>query len=172
MQPMPEPVDSAERPFSVPWVFLSVVLFLACELFIGTWLGPVIVGKYVSPMFHYQVQMLMHLASLYLGGIVVGVISPGRRMMEPAVGAFLSVLLVFLMGFFMPNWFFAFDLTKVMVGGGIGFFLALLGAWQGEKWMGNLPADKAAQPARARLRDSIWDVEEIERTLERERSRD
>jgi hypothetical protein len=25
----------------------------------------------------------------------------------------------------MPNWFFAFDLTKVIVGGGIGFFVAL-----------------------------------------------
>jgi len=59
--------DPNERPFSPAWVFLSVVLFLAVEFVIGTWLGPAIIGKYVSPMFHLQVQMVMHLASLSLG---------------------------------------------------------------------------------------------------------
>ncbi|MBL8916169.1 MAG: hypothetical protein JNM17_36045 [Archangium sp.] len=151
--------DPNERPFSSGWVMLSVVLFLAIELIIGTWLGPLIVGKYVSPMFHYQVQMLMHLGSLYLGGLAVGIVSPGRRLMEPAVGAFISVLLVFLMSFFMPTWFFVFDLTKVLVGGGIGFLLALFGAWTGEKWMGNLPPDEMKNTTRGRLRSSMWEDE-------------
>ena len=75
--------DPAERPFSTAWVMLSLVLFLAFELFIGAWLGPLIAGKYVSPMFHFQVQMLLHLAALYLGGLAVGLVSPGRRLLEP-----------------------------------------------------------------------------------------
>lgn len=150
-------VDPNERPFSTPWTLLSLVLFLAIELVIGSWLGPLIVGKYVSPMFHYQVQMVMHLLALYLGGLVVGVVSPGRRLMEPAVGAFLSVLVVFLMSFFMPNWFFHFDLTKVLVGGGIGLGCALAGAWQGEKMMGNL--DEPQRTARGRLRAAMWEDE-------------
>lgn len=150
-------VDPAERPFSTPWTILSLVLFLAVELLIGSWLGPLIAGKYVSPMFHYQVQMLMHLLALYLGGLVVGVVSPGRRLMEPAIAAFLSVLIVFLMSFFMPNWFFRFDLTKILVGGGIGFGVALLGAWQGEKMMGNLEEPKAT--ARGKLRAAMWQDE-------------
>lgn len=149
--------DPAERPFSVPWMIVSLVLFLAVELFIGSWLGPLIAGKYVSPMFHYQVQMLMHLLALYGGGLLVGVVSPGRRLMEPAAGAFFSVLIVFLMGFFLPNWFFHFDLTKVMVGGGIGFAVALAGAWQGEKMMGNL--DEPKRTARGRLRAAMWEDE-------------
>ena len=98
--------DPNERPFSSGWTILSLVLFLAVELVIGTWLGPLISGAYVSPMFHYQVQMLLHLFALYLGGVTVGLLSPGRRLLEPAVGAFISVLVVFLMSFFMPNWFF------------------------------------------------------------------
>jgi hypothetical protein len=163
--------DKNARPFSVPWTVLSVVLFLFIELSIGSWIGPAIIGKYVSPMFHYQVQMVMHLLSLYLGGMVVGVVSPGRRLMEPAIGAFISVMIVFMMSFFMPSWFFVFDVIKVLIGGGIGFFLALLGAWQGEKWMGNLPPDELAQTTRGRLRDSLWEEHEINPSRERERDR-
>lgn len=150
-------VDPNERSFSTGWTILSLVLFLAVELIIGNWLGPLINGAYVSPMFHYQVQMLLHLGALYLGGLGVGVLSPGRRLVEPAVGAFLSVLIVFLMGFFMPTWFFTFDLTKVIVGGGIGFFVALLGAWQGEKMMGNL--EEPQETTRGKLRAAMWEEE-------------
>lgn len=147
--------DSTERPFSSGWTILSLVLFLAVELIIGTWLGPLIAGAYVSPMFHYQVQMLLHLGALYLGGVAVGVLSPGRRLLEPAVGAFLSVLIVFLMSFFMPTWFFTFDVTKVLIGGGIGFLVALLGAWHGEKLMGNVEDEPTG--AKGRLRAAIWE---------------
>jgi hypothetical protein len=163
--------DPNERPFSPTWTFVSVVLFLAVELFIGTWLGPLVLGKYVSPMFHIQVQMLMHLGSLYLGGLIVGVISPGRRLMEPAIGAFLSVLLVFSMSLFMPGWFLMFSWLKVLVGGGIGFLLALAGAWTGEKWMGNLPPDQLAHTARGRLRSSMWE-DELAQLTPRDRERE
>lgn len=166
-------VDPNERPFSTAWTMLSLVLFLAIELLIGSWLGPLIAGKYVSPMFHYQVQMLLHLGALYLGGLAVGVVSPGRRLLEPAVGAFLSVLIVFLMSFFMPNWFFHFDLTKVLVGGGIGFGVALLGAWQGEAWMGNLDDAPERATVRGRLRSAMWEPEDDLNGLpRRERQRD
>src|SRR3990167_5143992 len=150
--------DPSERPFSTGWTLLSLVLFLAVELLVGTWLGPLIAGAYVSPMFHYQVQMLLHLGALYLGGVAVGVLSPGRRLLEPAVGAFISVLVVFLMSFFMPTWFFTFNVTKVLVGGGIGFFVALLGAWHGEKLMGNL-GDDPKTTTRGKLRAAMWEDE-------------
>ncbi len=165
--------DPRERPFSTAWTFLSLVLFLAIELFIGSWLGPLIAGKYVSPMFHYQVQMMLHLGALYLGGLAVGVVSPGRRLMEPAVGAFLSVLIVFLMSFFMPNWFFVFDLTKIIVGGGIGFFIALLGAWHGESMMGNLDEAGERETARGRLRSAMWEPDQdLSGLPRRDRTRD
>lgn len=128
---------TASRPFSTAWVLVSLFVYLGLELLIGTWLGPLIAGAFVSPMFTMQVQMLLHLIALYGGGVLIGLVSPGRRIAEPAVGAFFSVLLVFLMSFFLPNWFFRFDLTKVLVGGGLGFAVALFGAWHGERMMGN-----------------------------------
>ncbi len=157
------------RPFSTPWTVVSVFLFLGVELFIGTWLGPLVLGKYVSPMFHLQLQMMMHLVSFYLGGVLVGVLSPGVRLKEPAVGAFASVMIVFMISFFMPNWFYRFDLSKVVVGGGIAMLLALMGAWSGEKFMGNVePHDPAAQStARGRLRAKLWHEDGIFFTRDR-----
>ena len=146
------------RPFSTAWTVVSVAMFLAVELFIGTWVGPIVIGKYVSPMFHMQLQMAMHLASFYLGGIAVGVLSPGVRLKEPAVGAFISVALVLLMSLFMPMSYMAFDFTKLLVGGGIAFVLALAGAFSGEKFMGNIDADdeKAEETTRGKLRSTMW----------------
>src|SRR5205823_5482905 len=92
------------------------------------------------------------------GGVLVGVLSPGVRMKEPAVGALISVLLVFMISFFMPNFFYAFDITKVLIGGGIAFALALAGAYSGEKFMGNVDAGhpSAQETRRGRLRAKLW----------------
>lgn len=151
------------RPFSIAWTVVSIAIFLGVELVLGTWLGPYAVGKYVSPMFHLELQMLMHLLSFYLGGVLVGVLSPGVRLKEPAVGAFVSVMVVFMMSFFMPNWMIRFEFSKVLIGGGIAFVLALAGAWSGEKFMGNIDADHpdAKSTARGRLRASFWSQDGI-----------
>lgn len=162
------------RPFSTSWTVLSVALFLAVELLVGSWLGPRIVGAYVSPMWHMQLQMILHLGSFYVGGIAVGVLSPGVRMREPAVGAFFSVLIVFLMSFFMPSMFYGFSLTKVLVGGGIAFVAALMGAYSGEKFMGNVPDanDPAARASsRGRLRSSLWADDGLFFTRDRDSSK-
>lgn len=166
--------DANSRPFSMPWTILSVIVFLAVELLIGAWLGPLILGRYVSPMFHAEVQLAMHLLAFYLGGLGVGIVSPGRRLTEPAVGAFSSVLLVSLMSVFMPSWFFVFNLAKLAIGGGIAMFLALAGAWQGEQLMGNLdPDDEAArETGRGRLRASLWAKDDGLLTKRRDRTRD
>ncbi len=165
----------APRPFSVGWLVASVILFLAVELFIGTWVGPMVIGKYVSPMFHIEVQMLMHLLSFYLGGVLVGILSPGVRLKEPAAGAFFSVAAVFLISFFMPNLFYQFDFSRMMVGGIIALLLALAGAYSGEKLMGNVEADdeRSRETARGRLRAALWSEDEgILSARERVRSRD
>lgn len=148
----------SNRPFSMAWMLTSVGLFLACELTIGTWLGPVVLGKYVSPMFHLQLQMMMHLASFYLGGFLVGLISPGIRLKEPAVAAFLSVAVVFMISFFMPTFFYPFSMNRMLVGGAIALVLALAGAYSGEKTMGNIAPDEpeAQATARGRLRAALW----------------
>lgn len=141
------------QPFSTAWVVASVLIFTAMEISIAVVLAPALLaGKLASTMLQMRVEMLMHLFSFYLGGIVVGVISPRVRLLEPAVGAFIAVILVFLSSFFLPMHYLGFSLTKIVVGGGIAFALGLVGAYTGERWMGNIPGTEQ----RAAVRKRLW----------------
>ena len=142
------------QPFSWSWVMASVLIFTAMEIAIAVFLAPAIfAGRLASPMLQMRLQVLMHLASFYVGGVAVGVISPRVRLTEPAAGAFIAVGITFMMSFFMPSHWLSFDLGRLMVGGGIAFALALAGAFTGEKWMGNVESE---DDARARVRDRMW----------------
>ena len=88
--------------FSVGWVFASVFIFMAVELFFGGFVGEVILGAYVSEMWHLKAQLLLNLTSFIAGGFLIGVFSPGVRMIEPAIAAFLSVILVGMTSYFLP----------------------------------------------------------------------
>jgi hypothetical protein len=124
--------------FSNFWLVMSILIFVVVELVVGGLIGGVIVGKYVSPMFHLKVQMLLNLGAYFMGGILIGVLSPGVRIIEPAVGAFISVAVVLMISWFLPYTFMRMDFGKMLLGGGIAFFLALAGARIGERSMGNI----------------------------------
>jgi hypothetical protein len=146
--------ETSSQPFSWGWVLGSVVIFTAMEIAIAILLAPAIfAGRLASPMLQMRLQMLMHLASFFVGGIGVGIISPRVRMWEPAAGAFIAVAITFMMPFFMPSYWLRFSLEHVAVGGGVAFLLALAGAYTGEKWMGNVENDDSA---RARVRQKFW----------------
>ena len=149
---MNEPQQS--QPFSTWWMIASVLIFTAMEIAIAIVIAPAIfAGRLASPMLQMRLEMLMHLGSFLVGGLFVGIISPRVRMMEPAVGAIIAVALVFLMSVFMPYSFFHWSWTKIAVGGGIAFALALFGAYTGEKWMGNVTEPGTR---RADFRDKMW----------------
>lgn len=161
--------DNDPPMFSTSWCVASIVLYTVMELVVGSVIGPHIVGTYVSPMLHMRVMTAMHLLSFYLGGIGVGVLSPGVRLVEPAVGAFISVFIAMLMAVFMPTPFLAISLGKLVMGGGIAFVLALAGAWTGEKWMGNVEQDESR--ARSRMRKQLWEGEDAVMVSRNSRSR-
>lgn len=127
----------SERPFSRSWVLISMAVFITAEILIGYLLGGIIVGKYVSIGLRFIMQGLCMLFSFYVGGLIIGLVSPGVRIAEPAVGAFLSIALMMILTLFTPSFFYHFSLIKVVFGGGIAFALALAGAKTGEKIMGN-----------------------------------
>jgi hypothetical protein len=148
--------DLRTQPFSWAWVLASVLIITLMELLIAMVLAPaILVGFLASPMLQMRLQMLMHLGSFLLGGWFVGVISPRVRLWEPAVGAAIAVMIVFLMSFFLPHSFIHWSWGKIFIGGGIAFALALSGAYTAERWMGNI-ADDDNDSRRARLRDDLW----------------
>ena len=129
-------------PFSTRWMVIGIVLYTVLEMAIALVLAPaVFAGRMSSHMLQWRLQIVMHLGSFYLGGLVLGIITPGIRIVEPAAAAFVSVALVFLMSFFSPSIMMQWSFSKLVVGGGIAAVLAVMGAYTGEKWMGNVEGE-------------------------------
>ncbi len=129
--------DPNEQSFSKKWMFASVAIFIGVELILGGLVGNVVIGRFLSRSLYFILQGVLNLVSFFIGGFIIGLISPGIRIHEPAVGAFLSVSIMLCLSIFTPYSFIHFSLTKMLVGGVIAFFLALVGARLGEKIAGN-----------------------------------
>jgi hypothetical protein len=80
-----------------------------------------------------KIEMLVMLASYFVGGLVVGFVSRGRRVDEPIIAAFLAVLITFCLTFFTPLRFFRFSIVRVLVGGLIAAVFAVLGVDAGSR---------------------------------------
>ena len=122
-----------QNSFSKKWMILSMVIFIIAEVLIGGLVGNLIGGSYMSMGLRFLIQGILQLISFFVGGFFIGVISPGIRLKEPAVGAFLSVAIMLVLTFFTPYSFIHFSITKVIIGGVIAFGLALIGARMGER---------------------------------------
>lgn len=112
-------------------------IFMGAELLLGVVVGEVVVGRYVSMSLRFLVQGLLHVASFFVGGLIVGLISTGVRITEPAVGAALSVVATLAMTVFSPYTFMQLETSKLIVGGVIAFVVALSGAELGERVTGH-----------------------------------
>ena len=125
-----------DRPFSTRWMFASMGVFIGIELLLGGIVGEVVVGRFMSIGLRFMLQGLLYVTSFFVGGFIIGVISPGLRTREPAAGAFLSVALMLILSIFTPYSFIRFSLAKMLLGGAVAFFLALTGAKIGERVTG------------------------------------
>lgn len=94
---------SQDEPFSWKWVFISLAMFIGMEVILGVLLGYVVVGRYVSLSLRFLLQGLLNLASYFVGGFLIGVISPRVRVVEPAVGAFFAVAATIFLTLFTCN---------------------------------------------------------------------
>lgn len=129
-----------ERPFSWSWVGLSLLIFIGMEVLIGIGVGQLVVGRYLSIGTSFMVRGSIQLVAFFLGGFIVGVVSPGIRMAEPAVGAFGAVALTMVVALFTPYTFMRMGLGRLLVAGTIAMLLALWGAWVGERLTGTVKA--------------------------------
>ncbi len=125
------------------WVFASIIVFVAAvagSLFAaGKWWQPINIDTLVA---HEPILFLFLLAPCLVSGLLVGIVSPGRTVREPAIGILITLLLVFGV--------LALAVLPDAEGAGYGlllaisgastvamFILALIGAWIGELVTGN-----------------------------------
>lgn len=130
-------MKNKHQEISFGWILASIFIFLGAEVILGGFVGEFILGAYLSPMWHLKAQMILNLTAYLAGGFLVGVLSPGVRLIEPAIAGFVSVLLTGLSAFFLPYTFVHFG-SNLYVGGAIAFVLSLVGAYSGERMMRNV----------------------------------
>ena len=114
------------RPFAMRWVLASMALFIGVELVLGGLIGKIVLGRFTSLSLQFLLQGALNVLSYFIGGFLIGFFSPGLRIHEPAIGAFLSVALVLSLSVFTPYSFIHFSLSKMLIGGAIAFWLALV----------------------------------------------
>ena len=113
----------------------SVIIFIAVELALSTVLSPFMQGAGVSHVLRLKIHGLLNIAGYFVGGVLVGLISPGVRILEPAIAAVIAVGATLTLSYFTPYWFYKFSMDKMLIGGGIAFVCAMLGAHMGESWV-------------------------------------
>ena len=121
------------RVVSRKWILISLAVFIGAEVVLGGLVGTVVLRGFVSRPLGLRIELLLMLASYFVGGLTIGLISRSVRLLEPAIAAFIAVALTFLYTAFTPLLFFGFSFGRILVGGGIAFGLALFGADIGER---------------------------------------
>lgn len=120
------------------WVGASLAIFLLVEIALGIGVGELVAGRYLSLGTAFWVRGSIQLAAFFIGGVVVGVVSPSVRVLEPALGGAAAVGLTALTAIFTPYGHIRMGSSRLMLAGGIAFGLALAGAWVGERLTGKL----------------------------------
>jgi DNA-directed RNA polymerase subunit RPC12/RpoP len=115
--------------FELKWALLASGVYLAAQLVI-------LVGlPFVISSFDPQglPGLLISVAVWFVGGVVVGVVSPGKTFVEPAVGALIAVIpTVSYLAITTPDGFQP-TLLAYIVTALLGVMIALFGAFLGEK---------------------------------------
>ena len=132
---------SAGNSFSFNWVMISVFGYLAIQVALG--LGAKLFVFPFAGTDHtmFLAQGLIIIAGFYIGAFIIGVLSPGRRTVEPVLGAVLAVAAAFSVSNFTPQmggWFRLDGIAQMSVAALMAGTIAAFGAYSGEKLMGNV----------------------------------
>jgi len=115
--------------FDWKWAVRSAVVFLAAQVVILVGL-PYVIATY-DPQ--GLAGLLISVGIFLVGGVVVGMVSPGKTFVEPAVGALIAVVpTASYLALTTPEGFQP-TLLAYIVAGLLGVMFALFGAFLGEK---------------------------------------
>ncbi|MCZ7685237.1 MAG: zinc finger Ran-binding domain-containing protein [Sandaracinaceae bacterium] len=115
--------------FSPKWAAVAFAVYLVLQA-IALALLPLVISSYDPQGFS---ALMISLGLWFVGGILVGWLSPGRTFVEPAVGALFAVIpTVWWIVAITPDGFDV-SMTAYVIGGLLGAMMSLFGAFLGEK---------------------------------------
>lgn len=134
--------NKRRAPFSWGWVWISFAGFLVFQVLLAQFATPYVTQGYQTAHFRFLVEGGITLAAYYLGGFLVGFVSPKVRLMEPAVAAGLAMFAALSVGWFTPSVWYQFGMVKFLLGGGAAASLAYAGAFSAERFTGSVKEDE------------------------------
>jgi hypothetical protein len=127
-----------QETFEWKWVFVAFGVYMVLQAIVLVGLPQVI------PTYDPQglAGLVISAAVWFAGGILVGVMSPGKTFVEPAVGALLAVPPTIL---YLSHIADVYQLSELayIVGGLLGVMMTLFGAFLGEKLQVSLAGEKS-----------------------------
>ncbi|MBS2036293.1 hypothetical protein JST97_14985 [bacterium] len=135
-------VNKRRAPFSWGWVWASFAGFLVFQVLLSRFATPYLTQGYQTEHFRFLVEGGINLASYYLGGFLIGFLSPRVRLMEPATAAFLAMFAALSVGWFSPNVWRQFGMAKFILGGLAAASMAYGGAFSAERLTGSVREDE------------------------------
>lgn len=115
------------------YLAIQVVLGMGAKLFVFPFAG--------TDHTTFLAQGLIIIMGFYVGAFIIGVVSPGRRTVEPVLGAVLAVAAAFSVSNFTPQmggWFRLDGIGMMGLAALMAGAIAAFGAYSGEKLMGNV----------------------------------
>jgi hypothetical protein len=128
--------DAGSRGFSVKWAVIAFVVYLALQ---GIALAglPAVLSAYDPQGFS---ALMASMVVWGIGGVLIGFVSPGRTLVEPAVGALLALIpTVWWIVHTTPtgpehlSGGFQLNMPAYVIGGLMGGMVSLFGAFGGER---------------------------------------
>jgi len=114
--------------FSWAWVIGAFAIYLTLQA-IALAALPMVINSY-DPQGLWG--LLISAGIWFLGGIVVGAVSPGKTFIEPSVGAAVAVLPTIAWLMYISDWA-ELSLISYIIFGALGVMMTLIGALIGEK---------------------------------------
>ncbi|MGE0784161.1 MAG: zinc finger Ran-binding domain-containing protein [Sandaracinaceae bacterium] len=127
-----------QQGFDIKWAVISFAVYLALQAVVLALL-PMLIDAYDPQGFS---ALMVSLGVWFIGGIIVGWLSPGRTFLEPAVGALIAVgptvYWVIMQTPSVPDDMdlgdgFQLTMPAYIIGGLLGGMISLFGAFLGEK---------------------------------------
>ncbi|MRG95113.1 hypothetical protein [Polyangium spumosum] len=134
---------SKRKELSYKWVIIGggviMTLHFVMRLLLAGGVSASIIGSYGPDTGRLVIAGIVALVSYFVGGILIGIFSPGETVKEPALATFMAIL---------PNamhtiiWHIEYNYSMAGVPLGllttfaIGILMAVAGAWIGEKVQG------------------------------------
>ena len=114
--------------FEWKWVIVSFAIYFVLQAF---FLGalPIVISNYDPQGLS---GLMISAAVWFVGGIIVGFVSPGKIFIEPAVGALLAVVPTIAWIMYISD-VFQLSVLAYVVSGLLGVMITLFGAFLGEK---------------------------------------